>query len=426
MIQEDAKKQSGLSNQPPDVDIDIAGRFLSEALRKSFVILNIIMLLLVAIFLASGFITIEPDEQALVLRFGKIRGTAEARTLGPGLHWVFPYPIDEVIRIPTEKIVNIPINSFWYYQTAADMLPKTEKDRTPPPPTLRPSIDGYCITRGERADSSSDPAGADYGIVHCKWQLTYKIDDPERFFKNVYVQDINPGQSYFDVVKKNIDPFLKSLFEDAVVSAMVHYTIDEAILSKERIPAHIQKLLQEKLDSIQSGIKVVSIQLTDNITWPRQVDDAFLASIKASQASQTIISQARGYAEKTLNETAGPVALELFDAIMNKDFNDQQKELLWGRLAGQAQETLSISNSYRAKVIGNAKSNAEYLEKILPEYRKRPDLVIQRIYKDAIENILENADEKMVIQAAEGTGKKELRIQLNRDPTLKSKSEEKQ
>ena len=47
---------------------DAAGKSLYDALRISFVILKIIMAVLLVIFLASGFKTVEHDEQALVLR----------------------------------------------------------------------------------------------------------------------------------------------------------------------------------------------------------------------------------------------------------------------------------------------------------------------------------------------------------------------
>jgi len=203
---------------------------------------------------------------------------------------------------------------------------------------------------------------------------------------------------------------------------MVNYTIDEAISSQDRIPKHVKRLLQEKLDKIESGIEVVSVQLTD-ITWPRQVNRAFLASIKASQESQKVISQAKGYAENTLNEAAGPVAMELLVALKDKTNSEEEKELLWVQLAGAAQEKIAGARAYRTKVVESAKADAEYLQKLLPEYRKRPKLVVQKIYQDAIEYVLNNADEKMIIQPTKNTKGREIRILLNRDPMIKPKSE---
>src|SRR4030042_6819989 len=89
--------------KPAGDEFDAAGKSLSEALRISFIILKIIIIVLVVVFLASGFRTVEPDEQALVLRLGKIHGIGEGRLIGPGLHWVFPYPIDKIVKIPVAK-----------------------------------------------------------------------------------------------------------------------------------------------------------------------------------------------------------------------------------------------------------------------------------------------------------------------------------
>lgn len=408
--------------KPAGGEFDAAGKSLSEALRISFIVLKIIMIVLVVVFLASGFRTVEPDEQAIVLRFGKICGVGENRILGPGLKWVFPYPIDKIVKIPVAKKQNLPINSFWYYQRPEELLPDAKPQV---PATLSPVKDGYCITRSEeQSQTTAGLTGSDYHIVHCKWQLTYKIDDPERFFKNTYTDDAMPGQNYADVITKSIKPLLEHLFEDAVVTAMVNYTIDEAISSQDRIPKHVKKLLQEKLDRIESGIAVVSVQLTD-ITWPRQVDNAFLASIKASQESQKTISQAKGYAENTLNETAGPVAAQLFETLKDETTREEEKELLWSQLAGQAQEKIAGARAYKTKVVETAKANAEYLQKLLPEYRKRPELVVQKIYQDAMEYILNNVDEKIIIQPTEGTKGREIRLLLNKDQTIKPKSEEK-
>ncbi len=382
------------------------------------------MIVLVVLFLASGFRTVGSDEQALVLRFGKIRGVGDRRILGPGLHWVFPYPIDTIVKIPVEKRVNLPINSFWYFQTREEMLPEGPKKPIRVPIELNPLRDGYCLVRSQKQETLTEAAGSDYNIIHCRWQLTYKIDDAERFFRNIYIDDVKPGQSYAEVIESSITPLLQGLFEDAVVTAMVNYTIDEALfLSQDRITGHVGKLLQEKLDKLQSGINVVSVQLTDSI-WPRQVNNAFLASLRASQESQKSISEARGYAEKTLNEAAGPIAEELLNALENKDISEDKQELLWSQLAGEGREIIAEAKAYKTKTIESAKANAEYLQKILPEYQKRPDLVIQDIYQDAIEYVLNNADEKMIIQPAKGLKGKELRVLINKDPAIKPKFEE--
>jgi len=422
--QENNDTQNAKRDTQYDTELDAAGKSLSEALRISFIILKIIMVGLVILFLASGFRTVGPDEQALVLRFGKIRGVGEERLLGPGLHWVFPYPIDKIVKIPVEKRVTLPINSFWYYQTKEEMLGPTPTRTTHVPPNLDPRREGYCITRGEKnTQTLAGSAGSDYNIVHCKWQLTYQINDAEDFFKNVYIQDPKPGELYFDVMINSINPLLKAVFDDAVVTTMVNYAIDDAISGRGSISKDVKKFLQKKLDNIESGIKVVSVELTDS-TWPRNVDAAFQASIDASQQSQKAISEARGYFETTLNEAAGPLALKLFASLSDKTKTEEEKELLWAQLAGVAQEEIAQARTYRTKIVEDARADAEYLHKILPEYRKRPKLVLQQIYLDAIKNVFNNADEKLFVQPTEGAKGREVRIIVSRDLMKKPKSQD--
>jgi membrane protease subunit HflK len=397
MAEEEKQTDKDLQAHPPDnsgpEDIDAAGRSLSDALGTSFVILKVIMAVLILAFLASGFKTVGSDEQALVLRFGKIRGAGENRVLKPRTrpYWIFPYPVDMMVKIPVEKKVDLVVRSFWYYESEDQKLLDPSIKKTRFLPTLDPVKDGYCITRSEKQDRiTSGAGGSDYNIVHCKWQLTYQIDDPERFFKNIHVEDVKPGDVYFDVITKGITPLLQNLFEDAIVTATVNYTIDDVMFEQvARLTEHIRGLLQEKLDTIESGIKVVRVQLTDK-TWPLQVDAAFLASHSVRQLSDQIINKARTDAENAIIEASG-----------------------------LAQQKIADARAYRTEIVANARANADYLRELLPEYRKRPKLVIQEIYLDAIERIFANVDEKFIIPKGA-----QWRILLNRDPSLKPKTSE--
>jgi membrane protease subunit HflK len=393
-------------------ELDVAGKSLVDALRVSFVALKLIMAVLVLLFFVSGIFRIQPNEQALVLRLGKIRGMGQERLLGPGLQWAFPSPIDEIVRIVTKKKQTLAIDSFWYFQREEDKL----KGRKPRPGrTLSPLRDGYCLTRN---DSVAGAGENDYNIVHAKWELTYTIQRPELFFKNIYYNAPAPGQDFSDVVSETLDPLLKAMAEDAIVTTMVNYSITEAIESEPRIPKDVSRLLQSKLDRIESGIQVDSVQISERITWPLQVDGAFQASNKASQTSQRLVTEARAYAEKTLNEAGGPAVEEVLGALKDPSISGAAREELLSRLTGTCQEKISLARAYRTKTVETAKADADYLAKLLPEYRKRPRLVLQKLYQDAIEEVLNNADEKIFIQPSVGGKGKELRVLINRDPTI--------
>src|SRR5689334_9828543 len=84
----------------PERPVDAGSEALTEALRSSFGIIKVVMVLLVVVFLGSGFFTVEPQEQAMIIRLGKPVGEGQKALLGPGLHWSYPYPIDEYVKVP--------------------------------------------------------------------------------------------------------------------------------------------------------------------------------------------------------------------------------------------------------------------------------------------------------------------------------------
>jgi hypothetical protein len=132
-------------------DLDAAGRSLSDALRISFAILKVIMIVLVIGFIASGFRTVQSGEKGIILRFGKIQRI----TTKPGSVWVLPYPIDELIRIPADRRINLPVNTFWYKETREDIMGPGTIPRNYRADSLDPLQEGYCLTRSEKSDSQA-------------------------------------------------------------------------------------------------------------------------------------------------------------------------------------------------------------------------------------------------------------------------------
>lgn len=407
---------------PPTTESDAAGKSLSEALEVSFTILKVIMIILVIAFIASGFKTVGGDEEALVLRFGKIRVMSDGkRVLGSGPHWILPYPIDEIVKIPVARKDNLEINTFWYYLTDKEKLAGKADELNDLNKALDPLRDGYCLTRSESSDgngSDNESQGNDYNIVHTQWELTYRIKSPELFFTNVQIPDVKTDDIYDDAIKRGVEPLLQNMFEGVVVSNMVSYTIDEAITSKERIPAKVKESLQTKLDDIDSGIEIVSVQLTKSEV-PRQVKQAFEATTKAAQTVSNAITDAMSNETKLLNETAGPVAMDLYNALHNDSVSEEKLDDLWSKLSGKTQENLAEAQIYATQVVKDAKASAEYFQSMLPEYRKHPELVIVKHYYDAMEKIFSNAVEKFTIQPSQNGADSELRVNFNKDTSLK-------
>lgn len=400
--------------------LDTAGQSLTRALQVSFTILKAIIVVLLVIFVGSGFFQVQQDEEAILLRFGRIKllGPDANAIIKPGFKFGLPEPIDEIIRIPVQREQSLTINSFWYYETEQEKLNPAKRIVNTP---LNPIRDGYNLTRNDILEGMQ---GTDYNIVHSMWTINYKIDSLRYFFENVYIRDRQPGEDLIDAAADTLEPLLESLASNAITLTMVDYTIDEAIKNETGIARDVKVKLQDKLDQIQSGILVKDVR-ANRIVWPRQVETEFQASTGASQEKKERLDQANAYKTNLLTDTGGPQAEAILEKLKQPGLSQGEQEDYVALLTGRVQSEISEARAYRTKVVEDAKANAEYLAKLLPEYQKNPKLVLQRIYQDVVEQVLANVDEKIFIQPTPDGVDREFRVLLNRDPDLnKQKTDE--
>ncbi|NLK42455.1 MAG: hypothetical protein GX298_10435 [Planctomycetes bacterium] len=127
-----------------------------------------------------------------------------------------------------------------------------------------------------------------------------------------------------------------------------------------------------------------------------------------------------------LTDVGGPEAERILQQLRNENLSQKEQEELVARLAGQVQTVIAEARAYRMRVVEEAKANAEYLMALLPEYRKRPELILQQIYQNAVQEVLGNAEEKIMIQPSEDGQRREIRVLINRDPQAKRRSAEQQ
>lgn len=409
----------GENSAADDVNFDAGSEALTNALQKAFNILKVIMVIIILIFLVSGFFRVESGEKALVLRLGKLM-TPEPLT--EGLHWTWPGPISEKIIIPVTKVQVLPMDLFWYFQTLEEKLAEKRSGVAGRGgPTLVPGKDGYCLTRNDALETDE---GADYNIVHAKWKINYKMSRPELFYRNVYYRDRVPGEDFLDVATETVEPMLESMAANAIVSTMVKYTIDEAIVSDSRIASEVKTILQDKLRNIRCGISIDSVDVDGKITWPRQVNREFEMANQVSEMSQKMITEAEGYSRKILNETGGENAVEILAELKSEGLTEERKQELFSQLSGLCQGKILRARADRTMLAKRAEANATTFKSILPQYRKYPKLVVQQLYQDAVQQVLENAEEKIFIEPGTSGKNRQLRIMVNRDPSIKPKKED--
>lgn len=135
---------------------------LGEALRSSFVIVRLLLAALVIYFVGSGMFTVSSQERAIVLRFGQpVRQDGQIER-GPGLHWAYPYPVDEVIKMPVAQLQTVQSTVGWFNvtpeQEAAGIVPDSGA-------SLSPLSEGYAIT-------------GDGNIIHARAIVRYRVTEP--------------------------------------------------------------------------------------------------------------------------------------------------------------------------------------------------------------------------------------------------------
>ncbi len=334
---------------------DASTQALSEALRSSFRIIKFLMVGLVLVFIASGIFTVEPNQVALKLRFGRPVGTGPDQLLKPGLHWAFPEPIDEIVRIPIGQSHSVVSSVGWYA-----ISPQEEAQGIPPTarPTLIPLADGYTLT-------------ADGNIIHVRASVKYRISDALAYaFKFA-----------------NVSTSLQNVLNNAILYASARYPAVEALYLdrggfKELVLARVNQMIEQH----QLGI---TLEPSDVETAaPLFVKEAFDEVQRAEQDRSTKINNAQGDADVTVQKAVG-----------------------------EAQGIRSAGLSSSNQLVQAVSADAKYFLDQLPYYEKDPELFRARLLTERISRIMTNAQEKWFIpDHADGQPWKKW-LHLNREVT---------
>ncbi|MEM8737959.1 MAG: SPFH domain-containing protein [Planctomycetota bacterium] len=278
-------------------EADPAQQSLSDALRLSFGLLRLVMIVLIVGYLFSGFYQVGQQESAVVTRFGKIVEDREGNTAKErGLHFGWPYPIDQVVKVPTNDR-SLSLNRAFVY----------EGEGTPGP--LNPERDGSLIT-------------GDVNLVHARFQVLYAITDPEDFLRNIgdpagvteIEVEVSTGAETERVVIERTglmaaQELVRNFAEQGIVHAVGSVTADE-VLAGRFSGGQAQRLAQEKLDELAVGITIRNISFdTGAAEMPLAVRDAYGLVSQAEAQKSTVINEAESERTQLLGEAGGKAAL---------------------------------------------------------------------------------------------------------------------
>ncbi len=344
-----------IADKPPAPPQEDAGsRALNDALRSSLQILKVLMALVALVVIFSGVFAVEPNEVAIVLRFGKPVGTGEAQVLKPGLHWAFPYPVDEIVRVPAGESHTVTSTIGWYAVTPEQ---QARGEEPPPRGTLTPGADGYLLA-------------GDGNIFHARATLKYRIS--------------NSWQYAFRF--RSASSVLQSLLNSALIHAASGVTAESAIYRDKLVFRDaVLAEISEGIARHQLGVTLDPFEV--QVVAPVDVRAAFEAVLGAEQERSQKINEARGYAnEVTL------------------------------KAGGQAQALLNEGITASNKLVLAVASQAKYFTDQLPHYRSEPTLFKRRLLAEAMETVVAGAQDTFLLPRANPGHPHQVRLQLNREP----------
>ena len=277
------------------------------------------LIILVIIWALSGLYRVLPDEQGVVLRFGKFVSTTQ-----PGLNYHIPFPIESALTPKVTKVNRIDIGF------------RSERDT------------GFTSSGVADVPEESLMLTGDENIVNIDFSVFWVIKDAGKFlFK---IQD----------PQGTVKAAAETAMREVIAKSRIQPILTEG---RSAIETESQAIIQDILDEYNSGIEITQVQ-TQKADPPDQVIDAF-RDVQAARAdmerskneaqaySNDVIPRARGEAQKILQ------AAEAY-----------KKEVV-AKAEGEASRFIAIYTEYKnAKQVTQERMYLETMEKVLADIDK--------------------------------------------------------
>ena len=298
-----------------------------------------ILSLALILWLASGIYQVSPGEQAVHRTFGKC-----CRVSDEGLNWWWPAPIGTKNIESIAEVRSMELGFRTEGNVSASVL-----------------------------EQEAQMIAGDLNIVDVPLVVQYRIKDLQNFLFKVSDPG-EPGRTGGDVGPDRPEGrTLKDATEAALRLVIGQRSIDDVLTDrKEEVQADAQQLLQEILDTYETGLQVLSVRLQE-VAPPAEVVDAFQDVNRARQDLETSINQAQAY----------------------------ERDII-PRARGEAQRITQAAEAFKRERIAKAEGEAGRFLEILTEYEKSQDVTRQRLYLEAMEDVLPGVSKFVISPEAEG------------------------
>ena len=261
------------------------------------------------LWLLSGVFIVQPDEQAVVTRFG-----AYVRSEGPGLKIRMPWPLERVEKVSVTSLNRTAVGG-------GNSSPATE---------------------------ASLMLTGDENIVQMTFAVLWRVSDADN-----YLFRVSDPEGSVEMVA------------ESAMREVVGRTPFQSVVSTGRGRVQIQaaELMQSILDQYGAGVNIVEVQIV-GAEPPREVIDAFRDVARAGQNAEASVNEANTYRNRVVNEAIG-------DAAAIRQQAEGYRERVAREAEGSAARFNQVYIEYRAAPgVTRERLYIETMERVLRESNK--------------------------------------------------------
>ena len=199
----------------------------------------------------------------------------------------------------------------------------------------------------------------DENILEIKFAVQYRLTDARAYL----FETKNPTDTVIQAAETAVREVVGKMKMDSAMS-------DE----RDQIGPRIRVIMQRILDQYKVGIEVVGINLQQGgVRPPEQVQSAFDDVLKAGQERERAKNEAEAYANDVIP-----------------------------RAVGAASRLKQEADGYKSRIVAQAQGDGQRFKSLVTEYQKAPQVMRDRMYIDAMQQIYSNTT-KLLIDAKAGS-----------------------
>lgn len=329
---------------------DVNGPWQQFMAFRRIIILAVLILVPVGV-LYSSFYTVGPEEEGIVLTFGK-----HSSTVGPGAHFKWPFGIQSVYKFPVKR----QLKEEFGFRTENGISRRAStytQDLRAEAPKLSSSWFSYSRRSNSEGNIKSESVmlTGDLNLVEVEWVAQSHVSD----IRQCLFQTREPMETFRDA---NI-AVMRKMVGDRTMSEVV-------TTGRSEIENQAKLELQELCKNYGLGITVDQVILQD-VAPPEKVQFAFKEVNQAQQERESLINQAQREYNKVIPEAKG-----------------------------QAQRVVNEAEGYSADRTNRAYGDVARFNALLKEYKRAPEVTRTRLYLEAMMEILPQANSKIIVDPA--------------------------